>query len=215
MLQEDNYGVLKCRIIETIGVKGKTPHFHIHGYADGLHFRASINIKSEASPFEMLYYIDQNFQKDLTSKLSALPFGFNAIGENIKEEFGLDYLRGNLFELDKLEPIPDTMPGPENDLEEKIRAITHTALQNQQNTILYIYGKRWGPEGTKDKYFHFTPGDGIDFIHMNQGNSGDHAKANATWQDGGLLVHFEPENKWIGIFLAFQSQRNAITEDIS
>ena len=29
---------------------------------------------------------------------------------------------------------------------------------------------------------------------------------NGIWQDGGILIHFEKEEEWIGIFLAFQSQ---------
>ena len=203
---EDNYGVLKYKIIETTGVKGKTPHFHIHGFADGTHYRTSINISSEAPPYDMFYYIDYDFSNALTDKLSQLPLGFNAIGPNIKEELGLDYIRGNLFDISKLQTLPHTLPGPDNDLDEKIRDITHKALRNQNTTLLYSFGKRWGPEGNKDKYFHFSPGDGIDFVHMNQGNSGIHEKANSTWQDGGLLVHFVPENKWTAIFLAFQSQ---------
>jgi hypothetical protein len=27
-----------------------------------------------------------------------------------------------------------------------------------------------------------------------------------VWQDGGLLIHFPAEDRWLGIFLAFQSQ---------
>jgi Uncharacterized conserved protein (DUF2278)/Lamin Tail Domain len=27
-----------------------------------------------------------------------------------------------------------------------------------------------------------------------------------VWQDGGLLIHFPSEDRWVGIFLAFQSQ---------
>ena len=203
---DEEYGVLKCKIVETTGIKGKTPHFHIHGFADGIHYRISVNIQSESPPYDMLYYIDYDFKNIITEKLSLLPFGFNAIGPNIKEELGLDYARGDLFDLSKLTPIPDSLPGNDNDLEEKIRAITHKALQKQQSTILYAFGRRWGPVGNKDKYFHFSPGGGLHFLHMNQGNSDLHEKANDTWQDGGLLIHFQEENKWNALFLAFQSQ---------
>ncbi|WP_139906270.1 DUF2278 family protein [Clostridium thermarum] len=37
-----------------------------------------------------------------------------------------------------------------------------------------------------------------------------HAITNTTWQDGGLLVHFQQENKWAAIFWAFQSQKAAL-----
>lgn len=209
MQDDDNYGVLKFKILETTGIKGKTPHFHIHGFADGVHYRTSITIRSESTPYEMLYYIDYDFRNKIIDKLSLLPYGFNPVGPNIREELGLDYYRGNLFDINKLAPLPHTLPGPDNDLDEKIRTITHKALQNQKTTVLYSFGKRWGPEGNKDRYFHFTPGDGVDYVHMNQGNTGLHEKTNASWQDGGFLVHFTSENKWIALFLAFQSQFNA------
>ncbi|MDP4146837.1 MAG: YukJ family protein [Bacillota bacterium] len=204
-MDDYNYGVLKCRIVETTKIKGQTPHFHIHTIADGVHFRISINIKSQLSPFDVLYYIDYNFENILTIKLSQLPFGFNPIGGNIKTELGLDYIRGNLFDLKKLQPLPDEFPGPDNDLNEKIREITHKALENQES-ILYVFGKRWGPEGKKDEYFHFAPSDGIHDIHMNQGNSEFYMKNNHRWQDGGLFIHYLPENHWNALFFAFQSQ---------
>jgi hypothetical protein len=41
---------------------------------------------------------------------------------------------------------------------------------------------------------------------MNQGNSGQFQRDDGVWQDGALLIHFPTESRWIGIFLAFQSQ---------
>ena len=41
---------------------------------------------------------------------------------------------------------------------------------------------------------------------MNQGNVEKWKADNGIWQDGGILIHFEKEEEWIGIFLAFQSQ---------
>jgi hypothetical protein len=54
--------------------------------------------------------------------------------------------------------------------------------------------------------FAFLPGNGVHDIHMNQGNSGQFTRDDGVWQDGGLLVHFPGESRWVGIFLAFQSQ---------
>jgi uncharacterized protein YukJ len=200
-----SYGVLKCRIVEVTQIKGMTPHFHIHAIADGVHFRVAINTKSDIYPYEVLYYIDSDFKNELTEKLSSFPFGFYDIGPNVKEEYGLDYIRGNLLDIKKMQPLPDVMPGPDNDLNEKIRNITHKALQSK-NAILYAFGKRWGPMGNKDKYFDFTPSDGIHFIHMNQGMVQSQENLSDSWQDGGLLVNFLPENKWTAIFLSFQAR---------
>jgi len=41
---------------------------------------------------------------------------------------------------------------------------------------------------------------------MNQGNKGNHEYENGVYQDGGLLIHYPPQNTWTAIFLAFQSQ---------
>lgn len=203
-MQQSSYGVLKCRILETSQIKGDTPHFHIHTIGDNTHYRVAINIQSEVYPYDVLYYIDYNFQNELTARLSEFPFGFNELGPNIKEDYGLDYLRGKLFSFDKLQPLPGECPGPDNDLNEKIRELTHKALQNQKS-ILYAFGKRWGPDGNKDKYFHFTPSEGVHFVHMNQGKSAVQENEHNSWEDGGLLFHFLPENRWNAVFLAFQS----------
>ena len=61
-------------------------------------------------------------------------------------------------------------------------------------------------ENTPDSYFRFKPGNGIHDIHMNQGNVEKWQGDDGIWQDGGILIHFEKEEEWIGIFLAFQSQ---------
>ena len=41
---------------------------------------------------------------------------------------------------------------------------------------------------------------------MNQGNSGGWMRDNGVWQDGGMLIHFPSDDRWVAIFLAFQSQ---------
>ncbi|MCA1709791.1 MAG: DUF2278 family protein, partial [Actinobacteria bacterium] len=68
-------------------------------------------------------------------------------------------------------------------------------------------GERWGPEErTEDKVFGFLPGNGVHDIHMNQGNSERFREDDGVWQDGGILIHFPRESRWVGLFLAFQSQ---------
>ena len=93
----------------------------------------------------------------------------------------------------------------DNDLNEKIERYIKQAIE--EKAIIYAFGERWGPEeNTPDSYFHFEPGNGIHDIHMNQGNVEKWKGDNGIWQDGGILIHFEKEEEWIGIFLAFQSQ---------
>lgn len=205
MDQDKSYGILKCKVIDTNQGKRNTTHFHMHATAEDMHFRISVNIKSQVEPCEVLYYIDEDFQNELTKKLTDFPMGFSAIGSNIKREYGLDYLRGSIFNLDKLQPLPAQLPGPDNDLREKISGIVENTIKNQ-NSLLYAFGRRWGPEGSRDEYFDFSPGDGIHDVHMNQGNTGYFERENDTWQDGALIFHFPSESKWIALFFAFQAQ---------
>jgi hypothetical protein len=41
---------------------------------------------------------------------------------------------------------------------------------------------------------------------MNQGNSPNFVHQDGVWQDGAMLIHLPAENRWIGVFLKFQSQ---------
>jgi hypothetical protein len=102
-------------------------------------------------------------------------------------------------------PLPFDVPGSDNDLNEKIDKYVQRAMSDELAHI-YAFGEKWGPETIKDKIFGFLPGNGIHDIHMNQGNAGQFAKDNGVWQDGGVLLHFPSENRWVGIFLKFQSQ---------
>jgi hypothetical protein len=91
-------------------------------------------------------------------------------------------------------------------LNEKIDRVMQRAMADE-NSVVYAFGERWGPEPhKKDKYFGFLPGNGIHNIHMNQSNVGRFVTDDGVWQDGGLLVNFPDSNRWIAIFLKFQSQ---------
>ena len=118
----------------------------------------------------------------------------------------MDFIRGNLFDRDSLIPLPHDVPGPDNDLNEKIDAHVTRALA-EEDAVVYAFGERWGPEAdSRDKYFGFRPGNGIHDIHMNQGNVGRFVSDDGVWQDGALFMHFPSEDRWVAIFLAFQSQ---------
>ena len=105
-----------------------------------------------------------------------------------------------------MRPLPFSVPGFDNDLNEKIDRVMQRAVADE-SALVYAFGERWGPEpGVKDKYFGFLPGNGIHDIHMNQGNVGRFAGDDGVYQDGGLLVHFPDQQEWTAVFLKFQSQ---------
>lgn len=198
------YGVLKARAIRSIHGFGNQPHFHICLQDDrGTRYRTSINIKSKSYPSELLYWIGP-CAPEKSEALKALPSGFTPI-EHALPVRGLDFIRRPLFRKEDLVPLPASLPGPDNDLNEKIVALVDAAVL--ANSDLYVFGDAWGPEArTPDYYFGFRPGRGLHNIHMNQGNARPFHGDNGIFRDGAILVHFAEDDHWIGLFLAFQSQ---------
>ena len=200
-----NYGVLKGRPIARRLGFGSSPHYQVHLVDDDADYRIAVNVKSKKSPSELLYLIEENYTHPLVDDLKELPAGFTTI-ERTSGGLAMDYIRANLFKADQMMPLPFDVPGPDNDLNEKIDYHVQRALA-EEDAMIYAFGERWGPEpNSRDKYFGFKPGNGIHDIHMNQGSAEEFKKYNGVWQDGGMLIHLPSEDRWVAVFLAFQSQ---------
>lgn len=200
-----NYGILKGRPINRKLGFGASPHYQVHLVDDDHVYRIAVNVKSKKSPSELLYLIVENYAHPLVDDLQGLPAGFTSI-ERVPGGLAMDYIRANLFRPDQMVPLPFDVPGPDNDLNEKIDYHVQRALA-EEDAMVYAFGERWGPEtNRRDKYFGFKPGNGIHDIHMNQGSVEPFKKYNGVWQDGGLLIHLPSEDRWVAVFLAFQSQ---------
>jgi len=199
------YGVLKGRPIgRRLGVSSNA-HYQIHVIDDTTDYRIAVNVKSQLYPSELEYLIDNHFQHPVTADLPDLPLGFTPL-ESRPGGMALDFIRGNLFSREQMQPLPFDIPGPDNDLNEAIGGYVQHAMADE-DALVYAFGERWGPEPhTKDKIFGFLPGNGIHDIHMNQGNVGRFIEQDGVWQDGALLIHLPHTTQWIGIFLKFQSQ---------
>jgi uncharacterized protein YukJ len=191
-----------------------SPHFQVHIVADGQDFRLAINVRSVQAPFDLLYFVNDNFQHPIVDRLAKLNSGFNKIQQSDRKAGGiaLDYIRGNLFDVTQMKPLPFNKPGADNDLNEVIDLYIQRAIATEDADI-YAFGESWGPEDKRDKIFGFLPGNGIHDIHMNQGSSGKFQKDNGVYQDGGLMIHFPSRNQWVAAFFAFQSQ-SFHTDDI-
>jgi uncharacterized protein YukJ len=199
------YGVLKGRPIDRQLGSGKNPHYQVHVVDDTVDYRIAINAKSQEAPSEVEYLIDSHFQSPLVGQLDELPLGWFPL-QSRPNSGGLDYIRSNLFDPRKMVPLPLSVAGPDNDLNEKIDHYIQRAM-GDENAMLYAFGERWGPEaGLKDKIFGFLPGNGVHDIHMNQANSADFQRDDGVYQDGGVLLHFPDQNQWVALFLKFQSQ---------
>lgn len=198
------YGVLKGKAIDSINGMGQSPHFQVLIVDDELKHRIAVNVKSQVAPSELLYYVDENFDHSIIDELEDLSFGFHEL-ESKPGGMALDYIRGNHFDTSKMKPLPHDIPGPDNDLNELIHKYIAKAI-GMENSAVYAFGQKWGPENKRDKYFGFKPGSGIHDIHMNQGNSEKWKDDDGVYQDGGLIIHLPDEDSWVAVFLAFQSQ---------
>jgi uncharacterized protein YukJ len=204
----NGYGVLRGKAIERRREgSADTPHFQIRVVdGDGVDFRIAVNVKSQSAPSDLLYLLEDDFRHPITTGLEALAPGWNSLPPSAPGDVNLDYVRGNLFDPALMRALPPDAAGPDNDLADVLDAHITRAI-GDPSADLYAFGQRWGPEnGISDKVFGFEPGNGVHDIHMNQGNDPSFAGDDGVWQDGGLVVHFPAALRWVGIFLAFQSQ---------
>lgn len=200
-----SYGVLKGRPVNRRPGTTANAHYQIHLVDDDDDYRIAVNVQSQISPSELEFLIDDRFRHPITDELLALPMGFHPLPRR-PGGMALDFIRGNLFDPARMRPLPFNVPGPDNDLNEAIDRLIGPALSDE-DALVYAFGERWGPErSTKDKIFGFLPGNGIHDIHMNQGNAGRFVDQDGVWQDGALLVHFPRDDRWMAVFLKFQSQ---------
>lgn len=200
-----NYGVLRGSVIDHRFASGANAHFQLHVVDDATHYRIAVNVDSKLEPSELEYLVDSNFRHPVLDAVAALPAGWNPL-QHEPGGAALDFIRGNLFNREDMRRLPFDVPGPDNDLNEKLALYVRRAIADEQATA-YVFGERWGPEqGKADKIFGFTPGNGVHDIHMNQANVGQFVRDDGVYQDGALLLHFPAQEQWVAIFLKFQSQ---------
>ena len=198
------YGLLKCRPTDRLfGSDATKQHYQIHVLADTTEYRVAVNVQSDDDPSTLLYFLHENFQHPIIDRLANTDRGFQLVAKR-PDGLALDYLRGNLFDVSQMQLLPPTDPS-HHDLNDLIDGYVQATIADQ-SAVLYAFGAGWGPEDKPDQYFDFVPGQGIHDIHMNQGNSANWRQDDGTWQDGGLLIHLAAQNRWVALFLAFQSQ---------
>jgi uncharacterized protein YukJ len=196
------YGVLKGRPIQRKTGTGDSPHYQVLVVDSETEYRIAINIESTDGS-EVQFLVEENFQHPVISNLEALQIGYTAL-DSQPGGLALDYIRDNLLNPDDMVALPPTGRDG-NDLDDKLDKYITRAM-SQEEAVIYAFGQRWGPEHKRDPYFGFTPGNGIHDIHMNQGNDGSFTKDDGTWQDGGLIIYLPAEQRYVAIFLKFQTQ---------
>jgi uncharacterized protein YukJ len=152
-----NYGVLRGSVIDHRLASGANAHFQLHDVDDTTHYRIAVNVESQMQPSELEYLIDSNFRRQILEAVAALPGGWNVLGTHKPGGAALDFIRGNLFNRDDMRQLPFDVPGPDNDLNEKLAHYVRRAMADEQATV-YAFGQRWGPEqGKTDKILVSCP----------------------------------------------------------
>jgi uncharacterized protein YukJ len=199
-----NYGVLKGTVAGHLR-NADDDHYQILVHAGKTVWRIASNVKSAApnAPSTVLFQASTSLPEDFMAALRGLDAGFKKLPPK-PGGLAIDYVRGGLVRPKSMKEVPPDKPGADNDLKDKLEDAVVKAIA-QQGTCIYAFGDRWGPEPKADKYFKFSPGNGIHDIHMNQGNSGKYKKDNGIYQDGALVIDY-PDGKVRAFFFAFQSQ---------
>jgi uncharacterized protein YukJ len=205
----ENYGVLKGTVLDGKEERSlKKPHYQIHIQGElNKEYRVAVNVMSRPIHPEVLYLADEDFNAPFLKSLAGLEYGFTPI-DHTNQLIALDYIRGNIINKPELmKPLPHNLIGANNDLNDFFNHYVEMAkMEREPSSTFYVFGSKFISNGKIDEIFHFSPPVGIHNVHMNQGNEkiGSWAEDNGIWQDGGILIH--TKNRWIAIFLAFQTQ---------
>jgi uncharacterized protein YukJ len=199
-----NYGVLVGRPVHSAPGRGANAHYQIHVVDRTVEYRIAVNVLSSLAPSEVEYLLDEDVRHPITDTLRFREPGWYPLG-NLPSSGGLDYIRGNLMDRTRMRVLPYNLPGPDDDLNDKVDRVVKAAIA-EENAFVCAFGQRWGPEAVRDKIFGFLPGNGVHDIHMNQGNTGSFVRDDGVWQDGGLFFFFPSTGRWTALFLKFQSQ---------
>lgn len=199
-----NYGVLVGRPVHSAPGRGANAHYQIHVVDRTVEYRIAVNVLSSLAPSEVEYLLDEDVRHPITDTLRFREPGWYPLG-NLPSSGGLDYIRGNLMDRTRMRVLPFNLPGPDDDLNDKVDRVVKAAIA-EENAFVCAFGQRWGPEAVRDKIFGFLPGNGVHDIHMNQGNTGSFVRDDGVWQDGGLFFFFPSTGRWTALFLKFQSQ---------
>jgi len=197
------YAVLVGRAVDRRFATTKSNHYEIKISAAGQSYRIAVNVQS-ADGSEVLYAMRDPFAHPMLAQLTALADGHHPIN-SAAGGLAIDFVRTEHLKPSDFVALPATTPGDDNDLNDRVDGFVERAI-SQKDARVYAFGSSFLDPGQKDQYFNFKPAQGIHDVHMNQGNSGSFAKDDGVFQDGALLFHFPAENRWIAVFLAFQSQ---------
>ncbi len=191
-----SYGVLKGRpVVGEIRSSGRNqPHFHIKLDAAGKSFDIAVNVQSTDGS-KVLHHVEHDFHPPDPEGLINLPDGFTSLslkGQGTPNPLALDFVREGIVHQDQMQPLEIGVRDSQNDLQSEVDDLTNR-IDPHPDAKLYAFGSQFSG--------------GIHDIHMNQGNPrGSFGIDNGTYQDGALFVHLPSQERWLAVFIAFQTQ---------
>ena len=76
----ESYGVLKGSVVDARREDDpNTPHYQVRVRADGTSYRVAVNVKSQVSPSELLFLVNDRFRHLVVDGLPELPQGFTGL----------------------------------------------------------------------------------------------------------------------------------------
>lgn len=183
-------------------------HLQLHVRENGTDHRVAVNVHSANQPDELLFHKVAPLTHPITALLDETPDGHHDLLDGRHKGLRLDYIAGG-FGLCRaqMKVVPFIEPSENGTLKSILETLLADVLSKPGDHRVFAFGEPWGPEHRRrDRYFGFLPGRGIHDVHMNQGSIGPHRNDNRERQDGALILR-SADHTWIGVFLAFQTQR--------
>ncbi len=209
--------VLKCRPVK---YQTSNDHFQVLVDCNTKQFWFTINVRytnPDAKSDNVMYLTDDNFKHPITQKVKDAKFdwGFTPIAEKAGG-VAMDYVRGNLVNLKNLKSLANS-----NNTHTDLSALLSSYINRVKQTkdaVMYLFGSKFPlpnqAANAGSNPYSLNPNIGLHDIHMNQGSVGSHASSNASWQDGGVLIHFPTTDTWAAIFLAFETQVKSLLKKV-
>ena len=135
-----NYGVLKETPINRVLGSGSNPHYQIHVVDDTTDYRTGRECRvGDSAPRRSSTW---SIRTSTTPSCWNLRRWTAAGTASTSQPAGpaLDFIRSNLFDPRTMVPLPFNVPGPDNDLNEKIDHYIQRAMADE-DALIYAFGE--------------------------------------------------------------------------
>ncbi len=210
-----DYGVLRGVVVQhgREDDDPQTPHLQVIVEADGERWRCAINVLSSAKKASdeekqvRFAIVNPLASHPILSQLDSLEEGFTPLPAQ-QPGLTLDFVREPLFDLGSMQHLPFFGPGQGDDLQDLMEVFVNKAEGKPADVAeVFVWGSRFSGGSPRPADKKFKTRKGVHNVHMNQGNPpGQFFGDNGLFHDGGLIFRFTNPNRFVGIFLRFESQ---------